>query len=185
MPLSLSKIKPGKNPPTEMTVVIEVAQGGNVKYEIDKTSGLLAVDRILHTPLSYPTEYGYFPGTLGDDGDPLDAVVVCNAQLQPGIILHVRPIGVLLMEDQAGMDEKIICVPTDDVDPFHSNTLGIKDLPSILKSKIEYFFNHYKDLEPGKWTKMHGWGDLEHAHKIIIRSIEKYQKYKTSKQNTK
>jgi inorganic pyrophosphatase len=174
----LSRIPAGKNPPTEMTVVVEVPEGGNVKYEIDKSTGLPVVDRILHTPLSYPTEYGYFPNTLGDDGDPLDAVVVCNAKLRPGVMINVRPIGALLMEDQAGMDEKIICVPTNDVDPFHANTLGIRDLPEILKAKIEYFFRHYKDLEPGKWVKLMGWADLDHAHKVIVRSIEKYNAQK-------
>lgn len=177
--MTLLNIPAGKNPPTEMTVLVEVAEGGRVKYEIDKASGLLAVDRILHTPVSYPTEYGYFPHTLGDDGDPLDAVVVCNAQLRPGILINVRPIGVLLMEDNAGMDEKIICVPTSDVDPFHRNTLGIKDLPESLRAKIEYFFEHYKDLEPGKWVRLNGWGDMDHAHKVIMRSIKKYQDNKT------
>ncbi len=176
--MSIEHINPGENPPKRMTAVIEVPEGGHVKYEIDKSTGLLRVDRILHTPLSYPADYGYFPGTLGDDRDPLDCVVVSNASLHPGVLIEVRPIGVLLMEDQAGGDEKIICVPLDKIDPFHTNTHFIDQLPPILKAKIEYFFSHYKDLEPNKWSKIIGWGDREQADKIIMESIDRYNKAK-------
>ena len=179
--MNLEKLCPGKNPPKNMTAIIEVAEGGTVKYEIDKDTGLLKVDRILHAPLAYPANYGYFPGTIGDDGDSLDAVVVCNAALRPGVMIEVRPIGVLLMQDQAGMDEKIICVPTDRVDPFHTTTSFVEELPSILRSKIEYFFKHYKDLEPKTWSRVIGWADRKTADKIIMASIKKAAGKKTIK----
>ncbi|MGI5846160.1 MAG: inorganic diphosphatase [Alphaproteobacteria bacterium] len=176
--MDIRNLNPGPLPPKKMTAVIEVPEGGRVKYEIDKSTGLLKVDRILHTPLSYPADYGYFPGTLGDDGDPLDCVVVSNSALYPGVLIDVRPIGVLLMKDQVGGDEKIICVPLNKTDPFHTNTHFVEQLPPILKAKIEYFFSHYKDLEPNKWSKIIGWGDRETADKIIMKSIEKYNSTK-------
>lgn len=169
------EIMPGKNPPKNMNAIIEVPENGCVKYEISKESGLLRVDRILHTPMAYPANYGYFPETLGDDGDPLDCVVVCNAPLHPGVLIEVRPIGALLMEDQAGGDEKIICVPRDNIDPFYTATKYIEQLPEILRAKIEYFFQHYKDLQPNSWSKVKGWADREAADKIIMESIERYQ----------
>jgi inorganic pyrophosphatase len=174
--MPMNKLSPGANPPKKMNAIIEVPEGGCVKYEIDKGTGLLKVDRILHTPLNYPADYGYFPGTLGDDGDPLDCVVVCNAALHPGVMIEVRPIGALIMEDQSGGDEKIICVPTDKVDPFHTSTHFIEQLPKILTAKIEYFFKHYKDLEPKSWSKVIGWADREAADKIIKESIKRYRK---------
>ncbi|MCL2338806.1 MAG: inorganic diphosphatase [Proteobacteria bacterium] len=174
--MNIKDIKPGENPPMQMTAIIEVPEDGHVKYEIDKETGLLRVDRILHTPLAYPANYGYFPGTLGDDGDPLDAVVVCNAALRPGVMISVRPIGVLKMTDQMGRDEKIICVPINSVDPFHKNTTALSDLPLSLKAKIEYFFKHYKDLEYGSWSKVTGWGDARTAQKVIMDSIRDYKK---------
>lgn len=174
----LKELAPGKMPPKKMLAVIEVPENGHVKYEIDKDTGLLKVDRILHTPVAYPANYGYFPGTLGDDGDPLDCIVVCNAPLRPGVLIEVRPIGVLLMEDQAGGDEKVICVPRDKIDPYYTNIHYIEELPAILRSKIEYFFEHYKDLEPKSWSKIKGWANRETADKIIMESIERYQSQK-------
>lgn len=172
--MSIENVPAGKQPPKKMNAIIEVPENGFVKYEIDKNSGLLKVDRILHTPLAYPANYGYFPGTLGDDGDPLDCVVVCNAPLQPGVLIEVRPIGALLMEDQAGGDEKIICVPTDKVDPYHTQTSFIEELPPILRAKIEYFFAHYKDLETNSWSKIQGWADRAQADELILQSIKRY-----------
>ncbi|MDL2295860.1 inorganic diphosphatase [Lachnospiraceae bacterium OttesenSCG-928-E19] len=179
--MTIEEIQPGKQPPKIMNAIIEVPENGHVKYELDKETGLLKVDRILHTPLAYPANYGYFPGTLGDDGDPLDAVVVCNAPLNPGVLIQVRPIGILMMEDQAGGDEKVICVPTDKVDPFHTNTSYIEELPEILRAKIEYFFAHYKDLEPNTWSRVIGWADRATADRIILESIERYKKDKNKK----
>lgn len=172
--MSVIDFAPGKMPPKNMNAIIEVPENGFVKYEIDKSTGLMRVDRILHTPMAYPANYGYFPGTLGDDGDPLDCVVVCNAPLNPGVIIEVRPIGVLIMEDQAGGDEKIICVPRDNIDPFYMTTEYVEQLPEILRSKIEYFFQHYKDLQPNKWSRVIGWGDRAAADNIIMESIAKY-----------
>ena len=165
-----------KDAPKKMTALIEVPEDGHVKYEIDKNTGLLRVDRILHTPLAYPANYGYFPGTLGDDGDPLDCVVVCSSALQPGCIIHVRPIGVLLMKDQMGSDEKVICVPTGRVDPFYENITRVDELPFILRSKIEYFFRRYKDLEPKSWSEILGWDNCQKAEKVIMESIERAKK---------
>jgi len=165
--------KPFNDAPKKMTALIEVPEGGHVKYEIDKETGLLRVDRILHTPLAYPANYGYFPDTLGDDGDPLDCVVVCSSALRPGCIIHVRPIGVLLMKDQAGSDEKIICVPTGRIDPFYEKISRIDELPFILRSKIEYFFRRYKDLEPKAWSEVLGWENCAKAEEVIKESIER------------
>ncbi|MDR0741768.1 MAG: inorganic diphosphatase [Rickettsiales bacterium] len=172
--MKIENIPAGNLPPKKMNAIIEVPEDGHVKYEIDKDTGLLKVDRILHTPLAYPANYGYFPGTLGDDGDPLDCVVVCNAPLRPGVLIEVRPIGVLLMEDQAGRDEKIICVPRDKIDPYYTKIAFVEELPEILRSKIEYFFAHYKDLEPNSWSKILGWADRVQADKIIMESIDRY-----------
>ena len=174
----LSEVEPGKNPPKKMNAIIEVPENGFVKYEIDKSTGLLKADRILHTPMAYPANYGYFPGTLGDDGDPLDCVVVCNAPLHPGILIEVRPIGALIMKDQAGGDEKIICLPSNKTDPFYQNINYIEELPEILQAKIEYFFMHYKDLQPNAWSKVIGWEDRDKADSLIMESIERYKKNK-------
>ena len=180
--MSIEEIMPGKEPPKKMNAIIEVPENGYVKYEIAKTTGLPRVDRILHTPMAYPANYGYFPGTLGDDGDPLDCVVVCNAPLRPGVLIEVRPIGALLMEDQAGGDEKIICVPRDNIDPYYTDTEYVEQLPAILRSKIEYFFHHYKDLQPNAWSKVKGWADRATADKLIMDSIDRYWAHKRSGQ---
>lgn len=172
--MSLEKLNAGANPPKQMNAIIEVPENGYVKYEINKEYDLLRVDRVLHTPMAYPANYGYFPGTLGDDGDPLDCVVVCNAPLRPGVWIEVRPIGALVMEDQAGGDEKIICVPMENIDPYYSGIKDLQDLPDILKSKIEYFFKHYKDLQPNSWSNVKHWVGVVDAEKIIIDSIDRY-----------
>jgi len=170
--------------PKKMMAFIEVPEDGHVKYEIDKDTGILIVDRILHTPLSYPANYGFFPDTLGDDGDPLDCVVVCSAPLRPGVFIKVRPIGVLVVKDQAGGDEKIICVPTGKVDPYYEKITDINELPFSLRNRIEYFFQRYKDLEPNAWSQVIGWDDKARAEKIIMESIDR-EKCKNAKRNTK
>jgi inorganic pyrophosphatase len=180
--MTIEEISAGKEPPKKMNAIIEIPENGVVKYEINKETGLLKVDRILHTPMAYPANYGYFPGTLGDDGDPLDCVVVCNAPLRPGVLIEVRPIGVLIMEDQAGGDEKVICVPLDRIDPYYKDTNFVEELPAILRSKIEYFFQHYKDLQPHSWSKVIGWGNREDADKCIMDSIDRYWKHKREMQ---
>ena len=146
--MNIKNITPGENPPKKMNAIIEIPENSNVKYEMCERTGVLRVGRILHTPMVYPATYGFFPGTLGNDGDPLDCVVICGAPLMPGVLIAVRPIGILNVDDQSGGDEKVICVPLPETDPLYANIDSVDDLPAILKSKIEYFFQHYKDLQP-------------------------------------
>lgn len=167
-------ISAGKNVPQLMNAIIEIPENGFVKYEFDKEAGLLAVDRLLSTPVRYPANYGYFPSTLGEDGDPLDCLVLCSEQISPCTLIEVRPIGVFLMEDKGDKDEKIVCVPKEKIDPIYKNITSLEDLPEITKKRIEFFFAHYKDLENGN-VKVLGWGDLNMAYNIINRSIEKYK----------
>jgi inorganic pyrophosphatase len=171
--MNLNAIPVGKNPPEEVNVVIEVPAGGHpVKYEMDKDTMAITVDRFLHTPMRYPTNYGFVPQTLGDDGDPLDVLVVAQYPLVPGCVIAVRPIGVLEMEDDGGGDEKIVAVPVTKLDPFYKDVAEITDLPEILKGQIQHFFEHYKDLEPGKWVKISGWGDAARAKSLIVKGID-------------
>ena len=170
--MDVSKLSTGKAPPHDINVVIEIPQGSAVKYEIDKESGAIVVDRFLFTPMAYPAAYGFIPGTLAEDGDPADALVLVPAPVVPGAVIRCRPIGVLLMEDEAGIDEKIICVPHDKIHPYHSEAEKIEDLPQITRDEIRHFFEHYKDLEKGKWVKVTGWGDRDAAYASIQRAIE-------------
>lgn len=164
----------GKNPPDEVNVIIENPLGGDpVKYEIDKESGVMFVDRFLHTPMYYPGNYGYVPQTLSGDGDPVDVLVVGHIPVIPGAVLRARPVGVLYMEDNAGMDEKIIAVPIAKMHPYHAEVNNYTDLPPIQLEQIRHFFNHYKDLEPGKWVKTGEWGDASAAKKMIVEGIER------------
>ncbi|MDR3538305.1 MAG: inorganic diphosphatase [Acetobacteraceae bacterium] len=174
--MDVSKIPIGKAPPQDVYVVVEIPQGSAVKYEIDKESGAIFVDRFLFTATAYPSAYGFIPGTLADDGDPTDALVLIPTQVVPGAVIRARPVGILLMEDEAGSDEKIICVPHDRVHPQFSHIDTIDDLPAITRSAIEHFFERYKDLEPGKWVKVLGWGGKETAEANIMRAIEAAKK---------
>jgi inorganic pyrophosphatase len=172
--MRIDLIPAGDNPPHEINVLIEVPIGGEpVKYEIDKASGALFVDRILHTSMRYPANYGFVPHTLGEDGDPLDALVIDPSSIVPGAVIRVRPVGVLLMDDDKGGDEKLITVPVDTTFPYYSQVKSITDLPAIVTQQIEHFFQHYKDLEPGKWAKLKGWGDAEVAKRYITECIER------------
>ena len=138
---------------------------------IDKKSGAIFVDRILHTAMRYPANYGFVPHTLGDDGDPLDALVLAHSPLISGCVIRVRPVGVLLMEDDKGGDEKLVTVPVDSTFPYFAEVEEADELPPIVKQQIEHFFSHYKDLEPGKWAKLGGWGDRETAKRLIVEAI--------------
>jgi inorganic pyrophosphatase len=170
--MRIDLIPAGDNPPHEINVLIEVPIGGEpVKYEIDKASGALFVDRILHTSMRYPANYGFVPHTLGEDGDPLDALVIDPSSIVPGAVIRVRPVGVLLMDDDKGGDEKLITVPVDTTFPYYSEVKSLADLPPIVTQQIEHFFQHYKDLEPGKWAKLKGWGDAEVAKRYIVECI--------------
>ncbi|MBB2167016.1 inorganic diphosphatase [Gluconacetobacter aggeris] len=174
--MDVSKISPGKDVPFDINVVIEIPQGSSVKYEIDKDSGAVVVDRILFTPMAYPAAYGFIPGTLAADGDPADALVLIPAPVVPGAVIRARPIGMLRMEDESGQDEKIICVPHDKVHPHYSKVEKLEDLPEITLQAIEHFFTRYKDLEKGKWVKVTGWAGREEAGEIIKASLAAAQK---------
>ncbi|GBR04804.1 inorganic diphosphatase [Acetobacter oeni] len=174
--MDVSKISPGKDVPNDINVVIEIPQGSQVKYEIDKESGALFVDRFLFTPMAYPAAYGFIPGTLAADGDPADAMVLTPRNVVPGCVIRARPIGVLLMEDEAGQDEKILCVPHDKVHPEFSKVEKIEDLPEITIQAIEHFFTKYKDLEKGKWVKVTGWGDKARAGELIQAALKAAKK---------
>lgn len=175
--MDISKIPVGKNPPWDINVIIEIPQGGQpVKYELDKDSGALYVDRFLHTAMFYPANYGFVPHTLALDGDPMDVMVVGTTPVVPGVVLRSRPIGVLIMEDDAGMDEKILAVPVDKLHPFYSNISSYRQLPQILVEQITHFFEHYKDLEKGKWVRVVRWGEADEAAKLIQESFDRAQK---------
>lgn len=175
--MNIDKIAIGKNIPEDVNVIIEVPMGSEpIKYEIDKESGAVFVDRFLHTAMTYPCNYGFIPHTLSDDGDPTDVLVVGRRPLMPGCVVPVRPIGVLLMEDNAGMDEKILAVPAKRLHPFWDEVEEYTDLPKILIEQIQHFFEHYKDLEKGKWVKVTGWGDKAKAVELILAGIENAKK---------
>jgi len=170
--MRLDAIKPGNNPPEDVNVVIEVPVGGEpIKYEMDKASGALVVDRFLYTPMRYPGNYGFVPHTLSSDGDPID-VLVCNTRaIVPGGVINCRPVGVLVMEDDGGGDEKIIAVPSTKLTKRYDNVKTYSDLPKISVEQIEHFFAHYKDLEPGKWVKIKHWGHAEEAKTLISEAL--------------
>ena len=170
--MRIDAIAIGNNPPLDINVIIEVPVGGEpIKYEMDKASGTLVVDRFLHTPMRYPGNYGFVPHTLSADGDPID-VLVCNTRaLVPGAVINCRPVGVLVMEDEGGGDEKIVAVPSRKLTKRYDKIENYSDLPEISVQQIEHFFSHYKDLEPGKWAKIEHWGDAAEAKKLILQAI--------------
>ncbi|MBB3764887.1 inorganic diphosphatase [Sphingomicrobium lutaoense] len=170
--MNIDLIPAGDNVPHELNVFIEVPIGGEpVKYEFDKEAGAMFVDRILHTPMRYPANYGFVPQTLCDDGDPLDCLVMTRWALLPGTVIRARPVGVLHLEDEAGGDEKLLAVPVTKVSPYYKNVEDYSDLPPIVVEQIEHFFTHYKDLEKEKWVRVGKWGGREDALKIIEDSI--------------
>ncbi|MBI3514380.1 MAG: inorganic diphosphatase [Proteobacteria bacterium] len=170
--MDLTKISTGHDVPNDINVIVEVAQGGApVKYELDKNSGAMVVDRFLHTAMFYPGNYGFVPHTLSDDGDPIDVLVVAQVPVVPGAVVRCRPVGALLMEDEAGGDEKVIAVPVDKLGPFYSGVASYQDLPAILCDQISHFFQHYKDLEPGKWVKIVRWVGPDEAKALITAAV--------------
>ncbi len=174
--MSLESVPTGKNPPDEINVIIEIPQGGEpIKYEIDKDSGALFVDRIIGTSMRYPCNYGYVPHTLCGDGDPVDVLVVMPMALQAGCVVKCRPIGVLKMSDESGEDAKLLAVPVSKTTTLYDKVQSYTDLPEIQTRQIEHFFEHYKDLEAGKWVKIEGWADVDAAKQEIINSIENYK----------
>ncbi len=172
--MDLSKISSGKNPPEDIYVVVEVPMNAApVKYEMDKDSGALFVDRFLSTAMFYPANYGFIPHTMSGDGDPCDALVLGQIPVLPGAVLRARPIGALSMEDESGEDEKILCVPHDKLHSYYEGCTSIDDLPSIVREQIVHFFERYKDLEKNKWVKMRGWESAERARDLIVEALKR------------
>jgi inorganic pyrophosphatase len=175
--MRIDAIPIGKNPPDDVNVVIEVPLGGEpIKYEMHKESGALFVDRFLYTSMRYPGNYGFIPHTLSGDGDPCDVLVANTRAIAPGAVINVRPVGVLVMEDDGGEDEKIIAVPSSKLTQRYDRVKTYTDLPEITLKQIEHFFEHYKDLEPGKWVKIIRWGDAADAYRLIREGIERAAK---------
>jgi inorganic pyrophosphatase len=170
--MDISKISIGPNPPHDVHVIIEIPLGGvPVKYELDKGSGALFVDRFLHTSMFYPGNYGFIPHTRSSDGDPCDVIVAGQVPVVPGAVIRCRPIGALIMKDEAGPDEKVLAVPVDALHPFYSDVRSYRDLPAILCDQIAHFFKHYKDLEKSKWVSVVDWVDASEAERLIVEAI--------------
>ena len=170
--MDFAKVPAGKDVPEDIYVAIEIpANADPIKYEIDKTSGAMFVDRYLYTSMRYPCNYGFIPHTLSLDGDPIDVMVVGQRALVPGAVVRARPIGVLLMEDDGGEDEKILAVPHQKLTRFYKKVHTYTDLPETLIDRTTHFFQHYKDLEPNKWVKVRGWEGVENARELIVESI--------------
>ncbi len=166
----------GRNPPVDVNVIIEVPIGGEpIKYEMHKPAGALEVDRFLYTSMRYPGNYGFIPHTLSGDGDPCDVIVANTRAIVPGAIMSCRIVGVLLMEDEAGADEKLVAVPSSWLTQRYDAIQNYADLPEITLRQIEHFFESYKDLEPGKWVKVKGWGDAAAAHALVLEGIERFK----------
>lgn len=170
--MNTQKLSAGKNAPEEVNVFIEIPQGSSIKYELDKETGVIMVDRFSYTAMFYPFNYGFVPGTEAEDGDPVDVLVISTYPVHPGTVIPSRPIGMLEMEDEEGIDTKILAVPTVKVDPFFADIKDIKDVDETTKKKIQHFFNHYKELEPGKWVKTKNFLGKEEALKAIKKAIK-------------
>jgi len=174
--MSLNKVPSGKSLPDDFNVIIEIPMHGEpVKYEVDKESGAIFVDRFMNTAMHYPCNYGYIPHTLCGDGDPVDVLVVTPVPLQTGVVVRCRPLGVLKMEDEGGQDAKLIAVPVDKLSTLYRGMQSHTDLPEITLKQISHFFEHYKDLEPNKWVKIEGWFGVEAARAEIMSSVANYQ----------
>jgi inorganic pyrophosphatase len=173
--MSLQVVPVGRDVPDDVNVIIEIPMNSPaIKYEVDKETGAIFVDRMLKTAMHYPCTYGYIPHTLCGDGDPVDVLVVMSVPVQPGVVVRCRPVGILRMEDESGDDAKIIAVPVDDITGLYRNVKGVDGLDDLLLMQIAHFFDHYKDLERGKWVKIHGWGDTEAARQEIIDSVDRF-----------
>ncbi len=178
--MNIDALSAGADSPDEINVVVEVPIGGDpIKYEFDKASGALVVDRFLHTSMRYPGNYGFIPKTLSEDGDPCDVLVANSRALVPGAVIAVRPIGVLLMQDEAGPDEKIIAVPASRLTRRYDQVVQLNDMPEITLRQIEHFFEHYKDLEDAKWVKILRWGDVGEAKSLIRTAQDRYRQKAT------
>jgi inorganic pyrophosphatase len=174
--MDFAKIPAGKDVPNDLYVVIEIPANANpIKYEVDKDTNAIFVDRFMATPMFYPANYGYIPNTLSEDGDPLDVLVVTPYPVIPGSVIRCRPVGMLNMSDESGKDTKLIAVPHDKLSALYKDVQEHTDLPALLIQQIEHFFENYKDLEPGKWVKVDGWDSADAARKEVLKSIEAYK----------
>ncbi|WP_374339926.1 inorganic diphosphatase [Methyloversatilis sp.] len=174
--MGLERVPSGKDLPNDFNVVIEIPMHSDpVKYEVDKESGAVFVDRFMSTAMHYPCNYGYIPHTIAGDGDPVDVLVMTQFALPPGVVVRCRPIGMLKMVDEAGEDAKLLAVPVDKLTPMYRSVQSPRDLPQILLDQISHFFEHYKDLEPGKFVKVQGWADIEDAKREIMTGVSRYQ----------
>ena len=173
--MSLQDVPVGRDVPNEINVIIEIPMNSPaIKYEVDKETGAIFVDRMLKSAMHYPCNYGYVPHTLCGDGDPVDVLVVMPMPVQPGVVIRCRPVGILNMEDEAGEDAKILAVPVEEITGLYRNVRGVEDVDELLTLQIAHFFDHYKDLETGKWVKIRGWGSKEHATREILESVERF-----------
>jgi inorganic pyrophosphatase len=173
--MALNNVPSGKSLPNDFNVIIEIpAHADPVKYEVDKESGAIFVDRFMGTSMHYPCNYGYIPHTIAGDGDPVDVLVVTQFALPPGVVVRCRPVGMLAMTDEAGADAKVLAVPVDKLTPMYRNVESPRDLPQITLDQIAHFFEHYKDLEPGKFVKIEGWFGQEEAKKEIMEGVKRY-----------
>lgn len=180
--MNLDRVDSGRDVPNDVNVVIEIPMNGDpIKYELDKATGALFVDRFMSTAMHYPCNYGYIPQTLSDDGDPVDVLVITPVPLIPGVVVRCRPIGMLKMTDEAGGDTKLLAVPIDKLSAIYRNMQSPRDLPEIITSQITHFFQHYKDLEPGKWVRVDGWVEADEAKREITDSIARYKRSKRRK----
>lgn len=173
--MGLDRVPSGKDLPNDFNVIIEISMRSDpIKYEVDKESGAIFVDRFMSTAMHYPCNYGYIPHTISGDGDPVDVLVISQFSLPPGVVVRCRPIGMLKMNDEAGEDAKVLAVPVDKLMPLYRNVVSYRDMPQSLLDQISHFFEHYKDLEPGKFVKVIGWGDVEDAKQEILNGVRTY-----------
>jgi inorganic pyrophosphatase len=182
--MSIHDVSAGKNVPNEFNVIVEIPSAADpVKYEVDKQSGALFVDRFMMTAMHYPANYGYVPQTIADDGDPVDVLVHTPFPLMPGVVVRCRAVGVLRMDDESGGDAKLLAVPADDICPLFEHWKSIDDVPEMRLRQIQHFFEHYKDLEAGKWVKIVGWAGVDVAHAEILDGIKRHQAAKSTAQS--
>ena len=178
--MSLGLVPAGQSVPDDVNVIIEIPRHADpVKYEVDKDTGTMFVDRFLTTAMYYPSNYGYVPRTLSEDGDPVDVLAVTPFRLLPGSIVRCRPVGMLVMEDEAGPDAKILAVPIKKLTTMYDDVKTYENLPKELLDRIAHFFAHYKDLEPGKWVRVTGWSGIEEARNEIVNSVARYERART------
>ena len=175
--MSLDRVDSGRDLANDFNVIIEIPMHADpIKYEVDKSTGALFVDRFVSTSMHYPCNYGYIPMTLSDDGDPTDVLVITPFALMPGVVVRCRPIGILKMEDESGGDQKLLAVPIDKLTPLYRHVETARDMPELVLAQITHFFQHYKDLEPGKWVKVEGWGSPEEARREIVDGVKRAKK---------